>query len=157
MAVLTQKTALDFKQKLFTDQQGKCAICRLPLESVNKACLDHNHFTGNVRGLLCASCNTFEGRCLNIMYRAGYRNKVDFADVLEQLSRYWREDHSNNPIHQNYVNDQSKKFAKFTKEKMIKELLSAGADVDRTYSREQLIDIFKKKYREHLNGSASDK
>ncbi|MDA3133447.1 endonuclease domain-containing protein [Atlantibacter subterraneus] len=150
MAILTQKTALKFKQILFDKQNGKCAVCILPLESVNKACLDHSHYTGHVRQLLCASCNTFEGRCLNIMYRAGYRNRVDFADVLEGLAAYWRKDYSTNPIHPSFVLDESKKFARFTRERMIKELREEGIDVDKTYSREQLVDIFKKTYREKL-------
>jgi len=41
-------------QELKQSQQSKCAICfrEVPL------CVDHNHDTGAIRGLLCQSCNT---------------------------------------------------------------------------------------------------
>lgn len=35
-------------------QDGLCAICRAPQESL---CVDHCHETGEVRGLLCKLCN----------------------------------------------------------------------------------------------------
>ena len=44
------------------EEQGyKCAICRNPLTQKN-LCIDHNHETGKVRGLLCKSCNQYLGR-----------------------------------------------------------------------------------------------
>lgn len=46
----------DFAQ-LMREQDGKCAVCRLPPGKRNFS-VDHDHATGRVRGLLCASCNT---------------------------------------------------------------------------------------------------
>lgn len=51
--------------EMFDSQQGKCGICFLvlihPRDSKGltpqSACLDHDHVTGKVRGLLCSSCN----------------------------------------------------------------------------------------------------
>jgi len=44
--------------KLFKKQKGCCAICkRLQSDSKRKFAVDHDHQTGNVRGLLCLSCN----------------------------------------------------------------------------------------------------
>jgi hypothetical protein len=47
---------------LFEEQEGKCAICRLPETQTKKGTLcdlslDHSHLTGKVRGLLCSVCN----------------------------------------------------------------------------------------------------
>jgi hypothetical protein len=38
-------------------QQGKCAICECEPQGKDFA-VDHNHKTGEVRGLLCSNCNT---------------------------------------------------------------------------------------------------
>jgi hypothetical protein len=40
-------------QSLLEEQSGKCAICR----TGDPENLDHNHETGQVRGLLCGRCN----------------------------------------------------------------------------------------------------
>lgn len=51
---------------LFAAQAGLCAICRKP-ESMERLgvlrglCVDHDHKTGKVRGLLCARCNVAIG------------------------------------------------------------------------------------------------
>ena len=50
--------------KLFQKQNGVCAICGKPELSTNckgkirNLSVDHNHKTGQVRGLLCGNCNT---------------------------------------------------------------------------------------------------
>ena len=44
---------------LFNKQGGKCVICKIHRDKLNQdLCVDHCHKTGNVRGLLCNSCNT---------------------------------------------------------------------------------------------------
>lgn len=50
---------------LLNSQDGKCAICLEEIKDTSvgkddtrrRACLDHDHQTGKVRGLLCAKCN----------------------------------------------------------------------------------------------------
>lgn len=51
--------SLEQKQQMFTSQNGKCAICFLPITLSGKqsSTVDHNHSTGKVRQLLCHSCN----------------------------------------------------------------------------------------------------
>jgi len=41
-------------------QQGSCKICNIIPEK-ERLCVDHNHDTGEVRGLLCRSCNLLIG------------------------------------------------------------------------------------------------
>jgi 5-methylcytosine-specific restriction endonuclease McrA len=41
-------------------QGGKCAICKKPQSDFkHRLSLDHNHKTGQLRGLLCYRCNKF--------------------------------------------------------------------------------------------------
>lgn len=44
---------------LFNIQEGKCKICGIHQSKLKKRlCVDHNHTTNEVRGLLCNKCNT---------------------------------------------------------------------------------------------------
>jgi hypothetical protein len=42
---------------LLGQQEGRCAICRTDKPAYNGWCVDHDHRTGAVRGLLCHDCN----------------------------------------------------------------------------------------------------
>jgi len=45
-------------QELLQKQNHRCAICK----KRKRLCVDHDHETDEVRGLLCVSCNTLLGR-----------------------------------------------------------------------------------------------
>lgn len=66
--------------KLWKDQDGKCAICQVDMQPRGRkpdaAAVDHNHATGEVRGLLCRACNHGIG-CLK-----------DNPDVLKAAAEY---------------------------------------------------------------------
>ena len=47
---------------MFVGQGGVCAICRSPTPGTKQTWhTDHNHVTGEVRGILCAHCNRMLG------------------------------------------------------------------------------------------------
>ena len=50
--------------QMLANQVGCCAICRSHDPGKRRAffCVDHSHATGQVRGLLCAECNTAIGK-----------------------------------------------------------------------------------------------
>ena len=54
----------DDYERMFREQGGKCAICSAmePGHSRTKFCVDHDHKSGAVRGLLCVDCNTTLGK-----------------------------------------------------------------------------------------------
>lgn len=45
---------------LYKKQDGKCGICsrRMYSKRYKRLAVDHNHKTGDIRGLLCSNCNT---------------------------------------------------------------------------------------------------
>lgn len=49
--------SLDQQQAMFERQKGQCCICK-EAQPLN---VDHDHSTGEVRGLLCHRCNTGVG------------------------------------------------------------------------------------------------
>jgi Recombination endonuclease VII len=57
--------ALEDYEAFFSNQNGKCAICKqAQAADAKNACLsvDHDHDTGRVRGLLCTLCNVLIGQ-----------------------------------------------------------------------------------------------
>lgn len=47
--------------QLYTFQGGLCALCRRATGASRRLSVDHDHGTGNVRGLLCRPCNSLLG------------------------------------------------------------------------------------------------
>jgi Recombination endonuclease VII len=81
----------EFNQKL-DSQGGVCAICG-GINSDRSLAVDHNHTTGQVRGLLCTLCNTAIGHLredVTIAYR-----------LIEYLNKYSTVGESKNGIHEN--------------------------------------------------------
>ena len=58
-AIRKRKYGLNDKDynELFLKQRGKCVICRLSFSELIPACVDHDHTTKKIRGLLCRKCN----------------------------------------------------------------------------------------------------
>jgi hypothetical protein len=79
-------TEPDFLNML-TSQGGKCAICRRGLvrnktkKAPDFACIDHDHSTGKVRGLLCPGCNMKLGHMENIEWVTKAREYLKLHSV----------------------------------------------------------------------------
>lgn len=67
--------------KMLLQQNNVCAICHQPETTRYKyrLCVDHDHITGKVRGLLCHMCNTGLGKFF------------DNPDTLISASNYLKE------------------------------------------------------------------
>ena len=62
----TYGISLEQYEQMFTEQKGVCAVCKLPEFRIKRGSyksldVDHNHDTGQVRGLLCSACNSSLG------------------------------------------------------------------------------------------------
>ena len=74
---ITYGITLEDWQAMFDKQEGKCVICGVHQSEINRVlCVDHNHVTGKVRGLLCYHCN------------AGLGNFGDSAESLIKAAQY---------------------------------------------------------------------
>jgi len=51
------------KEEMYAEQHGVCLVCDQPLKAVHDrdTCVDHDHATGKVRGLLHWYCNILVG------------------------------------------------------------------------------------------------
>lgn len=69
---------LEEYERILAFQGGVCAICKQPSKSGKALAVDHDHKTGEVRGLLCPMCN----RAI-----AAFRDNID---RLENAVTYFR-------------------------------------------------------------------
>ena len=69
--------ALEDYDRMASDQGGVCAICGGPPNGgVARLCVDHDHDSGEIRGLLCNLCNRMIGFA------------KDDAELLQRASDY---------------------------------------------------------------------
>lgn len=79
----------DAYEALLASQNGVCALCFKPpsgrLKSHQRLQVDHDHQTGEIRGLLCNECNTAIGRLGDSV--AGLQNALRYlTDAKERVS-----------------------------------------------------------------------
>lgn len=75
------------KKRIFDTQHGRCALCDMYMSTLPDACLDHDHDTGLIRGVLCRNCNGIEGKIKNLVTRA--RRGMAFENYLGKIILYW--------------------------------------------------------------------
>lgn len=71
---------------LQTVQSGLCPLCskHIDLRIKGEGVLDHDHDTGEIRGVLHRSCNAAEGKISNAAARWGAKS-AKYSDVIEYL------------------------------------------------------------------------
>lgn len=74
------------REKIIAEQDGKCWLCDVDLRTV-MPCLDHDHETGKIRGVLCGNCNGIEGKIHNLVRRA--KRQMSKVDFLNRVIAYW--------------------------------------------------------------------
>lgn len=68
MRQLKQKEIAQVRTELLKLQGGLCALCRQGIQET-EAALDHDHKTGQIRGVLHRGCNALEGIIENSLAR----------------------------------------------------------------------------------------
>jgi hypothetical protein len=54
--------SMDKYEGLLEKQENKCAVCGIDFQLLTRnPHIDHNHNTGEIRGILCSNCNTALG------------------------------------------------------------------------------------------------
>src|SRR4051812_28703325 len=73
-------------------QDGLCAICDEQFSFKRKRVVDHNHKNGDIRGLLCYSCNiglgVFQDNC-GLLYRA-----IVYLSKFQPTQKEWEDGES---------------------------------------------------------------
>lgn len=87
------RTSMDsWKRRQLEAQGGCCPLCKLPIDLRVKGegVVDHNHDTGEIRGILHRSCNAAEGKVANAAGRWGAKSTKyeDIIPYLENIVHY---------------------------------------------------------------------
>ncbi len=72
---------------LFDDQNAICPLCG-NLIYPEDAALDHDHDTGQIRGVLHNVCNSYEGMVKHKFVRSGAHKKTSLINYLSNLIEY---------------------------------------------------------------------
>lgn len=74
-------------------QSGLCALCGEKPTVKFPAVADHDHTTGQLRGVLCRGCNSALGVIENFRARYGLTKVAGFARFLARIVAYIHKDH----------------------------------------------------------------
>jgi len=97
--VLPKSEIASKRLELYKEQKGICPICDKKIKA-EKAVLDHQHKllksdelgidgVGQIRGVLCFQCNSWEGKIFNSFRRYGLHKKgIPIPVLLRNLSAY---------------------------------------------------------------------
>lgn len=72
--------------RMLKEQGGLCPLCHKPIDITIKGegVTDHDHDTGQIRGILHRSCNAAEGKIANAAARWGAKSAA-YADIIPYL------------------------------------------------------------------------
>jgi hypothetical protein len=82
-ALIKYSNKKEVKQFVNNIEKKKCKICNSKFTKQNKLCVDHNHKTGIVRGILCNSCNSGLG-----MFNENVTDMLTAIEYLKQSQEY---------------------------------------------------------------------
>lgn len=83
MIQMKNKDVPILREQLLLEQNELCTLCGQTCES---PCLDHSHFSGKIRGVICRNCNVALGRFENGCVRSGRKDRM--MDIAMNLFTY---------------------------------------------------------------------
>lgn len=94
---LKAKELKAYRDQLLNSQGGLDPITGMRIED---PCLDHDHKSGRIRGVLDRRTNAWEGKVINAWRRCGLQKAgAPLSWSLIQLASYIHEDYDSRPLH----------------------------------------------------------
>lgn len=115
MILLRPSDIPSIRCELLEQQRYQCAICSCAVG--HSSPVDHDHDTGRVRGVLCRTCNTNEGKvkaACRYMARVTHLSRIDYVQWFINLVKYWtlHKDHPSDYVHPTFDVEKQKQKPK---------------------------------------------
>ena len=81
-------TYLKYSQLAQYRKKNQPKECPIMMTVCSKPCVDHNHTSGMVRGVISMEANTFLGRVENSFRRFGTSSEAKLSDILRNMADY---------------------------------------------------------------------
>jgi hypothetical protein len=122
---ITHAEIAPVKRALIKQQGGVCALCPETI-TLASACLDHDHKSGLIRGVMCRNCNGIEGKVFNLVNRA--KRTLVHKDWLGRLILYWikHETDQTGLYHPLYKTEDEKRLRRNKKARVKRAAANAG-------------------------------
>ena len=123
MRKLTRTMIRPYALKLLKEQGGICPLCGKPIDASipKEMVLDHDHGTGQIRGVLHRSCNSAEGRVANAAGRWGAKS-MDYQAIIPWLKGMvaYLEQTAKDVLYPTFQTEEEKRMARNAKERKVR-------------------------------------
>lgn len=106
---LTKASLATWRADTLKAQGSVCALCGDPFTAKNPAVGDHDHDTGQMRGVLHRGCNAMLGVIENGRARFQLKDLVRLMRVLKRIPTYISERRDDAPYYPTYRTDDEKR------------------------------------------------
>lgn len=129
---ITRGQVRSISLKLLKEQGGVCLVCKKPIDLSIKGEMvaDHNHLTGNIRGILHRSCNSGLGKLDNAVGRwiSKSMKYEDIVPMLENVLEYYNREETKY-IYYNHLTEDEKRLQRNARERKRRAEVKARAAV----------------------------
>lgn len=131
------------REELEKYQGGIDPILKEPFKETT--CLDHDHLSQKVRGVLGRNSNAFEGKVQRGFLRClKWQTDLTLPQILRNMAEYLEQDFSNNPHHPAWIKRVQIDFAKLSASRQI-DVLNSLSKINATYkNKREREEAFKK-------------
>lgn len=117
---ITRGQVRSISLKLLKEQGGVCLVCKKPIDLSIKGEMvaDHNHLSGNIRGILHRSCNSGLGKLDNAVGRwiSKSMKYSDIVPMLKNIVEYYEREETKY-IYYNHLTEEEKRVQRNAKER----------------------------------------
>ena len=137
MLILKNRQVMEWRERSLPE---RCPVMEAKIKNPH---LDHDHGSGNVRGVLMGVANNLVGKCENWWAKFGKSNTaLSLPDVMRNAADYIEADYSGNPLHPTHRAKIRKQFMRLSVAEQEMRLAELGLDPEDFSNKEYRAQAF---------------